>query len=204
MLGHFYTPDFLVLRTNGVAFEEWKMEDELLNLAKKQPYRYQREEDGTWRCPPAEALAHSLGLSFHVCSSALLPHIYIDNLDFLADYCISPPHLPEAVVSRVLERVQASPGITIAALLGETGGVRANDIYALIAASQIFVDLNLFSLRDHYRTHLFSDQNAALAYAHLGPVASHMNGNIAESVHAPISTNTRFLWDGRKSGHWSI
>jgi len=197
MLAHFYTPDFLVLRTNSVAFEEWKMEDELLKLAEKQPYRYQREEDGTWRCPPAEVVAQSLGLSFRVCSSAFLPRLYIDNLDFLADYFILPPHLPETVVSRVLDRVQASPGITIAALLGGSGDLRANDVYALIAASQIFVDLNSSSLRDHYRTRLFPDQNAIFAYAQLGPVTSLMSRKIAEPVHAPISTNTRFLWDGR-------
>src|ERR1700676_3971404 len=29
MLGHYYTPDFLVLRKHGVGFEEWKTEDEL-------------------------------------------------------------------------------------------------------------------------------------------------------------------------------
>lgn len=32
MLGPFYTPDFLVLRTSGVAFEEWKTEGDLLML----------------------------------------------------------------------------------------------------------------------------------------------------------------------------
>src|SRR5947199_10467067 len=40
--GHFYTPDFLVLRKNGVFLEEWKMEEDLHKLATKQPYRYQR------------------------------------------------------------------------------------------------------------------------------------------------------------------
>ena len=54
MLGHYYTPDFLVLRRNGVGFEEWKTEDELCRQAEKQPFRYRRMEDGTWRCPPGE------------------------------------------------------------------------------------------------------------------------------------------------------
>src|SRR2546423_7080532 len=52
MLGHYYTPDFLVLRKQSVGFEEWKTEDELHRLAAKQPFRYQRMDDGTWRCPP--------------------------------------------------------------------------------------------------------------------------------------------------------
>ncbi len=44
--GHFYTPDFLVVRTNGVFLEEWKMEEDLHTLATKQPYRYQRSVEG--------------------------------------------------------------------------------------------------------------------------------------------------------------
>lgn len=197
ILGPFYTPDFLVLRKSGVAFEEWKTEGDLLKLAEKQPHRYQRGEDGSWQCPPAEAWAQSLGLSFRVCSSAQLPRLYIDNLDFLADYFITPPHLPETVVFRVLDHVQELPGITIAALLGGSAGVRANDVYALIAASQVYVDLKHSSLRDHYRTQLFADRTTALAYAQLGPGASPLSGKIVESVHAPMSPNTHFLWDGR-------
>jgi len=52
--GHFYTPDFLVLRKNGVFLEEWKMEEDLHKLATKQPYRYQRSVEGQWLCPPGD------------------------------------------------------------------------------------------------------------------------------------------------------
>lgn len=166
--GHFYTPDFLVLRKSGVSLEEWKMEDDLHKLAVKQPYRYQRNDDGSWLCPPGEELTQALGFSFHVCSSALLPRTYIDNLDFLTDYFIASPVIPEMVAALVRDRVQAEPGITIALLVSEIAGLRANDLYALIAQDQVFVDLHRCSLRDHYRTHLFADQPTALAYAQLG------------------------------------
>ncbi len=195
--GHFYTPDFLVLRKGGVSLEEWKMEDDLHKLAVKQPYRYQKSDDGRWRCPPGDELTHTLGFSFRVCSSALLPRTYVDNLDFLTDYFISSPVIPEAVAVLVRDRVQAEPGITIALLVGEIAGLRANDLYALIAQDQVFVDLYRCSLRDHYRTPLFADQPTALAYAQLGLPASSHNQRIAEAVSAPIATNTRLLWDGR-------
>jgi putative transposase len=126
-----------------------------------------------------------------------LPRTYIDNLDFLADYFVSQTTIPEMIVSLIQERVQASPGITIAALLGGSGGLRSNDVYALIVQDQIFVDLNASSLRDHYRTHLYPDRNTALAYAQLGTASSHFREKTAEAAIAPISTNTRFLWDGR-------
>jgi len=122
---------------------------------------------------------------------------YIDNLDFLTDYFISSPVIPETVATLARDRVQAEPGITIALLASEIAGLRANDLYALIAQDQIFVDLHRSSLRDHYLTHLFADQPTALAYAQLGFPASSRNQWIAEAVSAPIATNTRLLWDGR-------
>jgi putative transposase len=195
--GHFYTPDFLVLRKSGVFLEEWKTEDDLHKLAVKQPYRYQRSEDGSWLCPPGEELTQALGLSFRVCSSALLPRTYIDNLDFLTDYFISSPVIPETVATLVRDRVQAEPGITIARLVSEIAGLRANDMYALIAQDQVFVDLHRFSLRDHYRTYLFADRPTALAYAQVGLPTASRNQRIAEAARAPIATNTRLLWDGR-------
>jgi putative transposase len=53
------------------------------------------------------------------------------------------------------------------------------------------------SLRDHFRTRLYPDQATALAFAQLGPVSSRLGGQIATPASAPLSTNTRLLWDGR-------
>src|SRR2546427_124853 len=86
MQGHYYTPDFLVLRNTSVCFEEWKTEADLHQLGSRYPSRYQQMEDGSWRCPPAEACVEPLGLIFRLRSSAELNPTYIDNLSFLADY----------------------------------------------------------------------------------------------------------------------
>jgi len=197
MQGHYYTPDFLVLRTTGVVLEEWKTEEDLLKLVEKQPYRYQRTEEGGWRCLPGEEIAKTLDLSFRVCSSALLPRVQIDNLDFLADYFVAPPMIPERIVELLRTQVQAEPGGTIAALLGDLPGVRAHDIYALIAADQLYVDLNRASLRDHYRTHVYPDQQTAQALTHLEQRFSSFRGELADPVAGPLPVNTRLLWDGR-------
>jgi hypothetical protein len=70
MQGHYYTPDFLVLRTDSVCFEEWKHDTDLKRLAAQYPFRYQQQEDGSWRCPPAEEAIAPLGLTFRVRSSS--------------------------------------------------------------------------------------------------------------------------------------
>ena len=162
MLGHYYTPDFLVLRKNGVTFEEWKPEDELSRLAEKQPFRYQRQEDGTWRCPPAEEYAQSLGLSLRVCSSASLSRTYIENLIFLEDYIGSMLIIPHSTQAHLLERVRETPGIPLAALVEENSGIRANDVYAMLGQELLFTDLYATHLMHPWRVHLYLDQESLL------------------------------------------
>jgi hypothetical protein len=41
----------------------------------------------------SDELTQPLGFSFRVCSSALLPRTYVDNLDFLTDYFIPNSHM---------------------------------------------------------------------------------------------------------------
>lgn len=197
MQGHYYTPDFLVLRATGAVLEEWKTLEELQKLGEKQPYRYQKMENGEWRSPPCEELAQELGLSFRVCPSSLLPLVQIDNLDFLADYFASPPAIPERIVDLVCAQVQAEPGVTLAELLGRHSEVRAHDIYALIASDQLYTDLGATPLRDHYRTRLYLDQQTAQAYAHLSISVPLFTGAIAEPSAGYLQVNTRLLWDGR-------
>ena len=49
-----HTPDFFVIRESEAGWEEWKPEEELTQVAQKQPARYQQDETGRWRCPPGE------------------------------------------------------------------------------------------------------------------------------------------------------
>ena len=50
-----HTPDFFVLRMDGAGWEEWKPEEKLIEQAESMPGRYQRDENGCWRCPPVKA-----------------------------------------------------------------------------------------------------------------------------------------------------
>src|SRR6266851_4084354 len=147
----FHTPDFFVIRKDQAGWEEWKTEEQLHKLAEKQPFRYQ-QSGGAWHCPPGEEYASAFGLSYRLRSSAELPRTFIDNLDFLEDYLIVVPRLPEEIVARIQAHVRAAPGILLTALLAEAGGVRANDVYALIALDHLFVDLHAAPLGDHFRT----------------------------------------------------
>src|SRR6266566_5259589 len=133
MQGHYYTPDFLVLRNDSVCFEEWKRDSDLKRLAARYPFRYQQQEDGSWRCPPAEEAVASLGLTFRVRSSAELHPTYIDNLLFLEDYFGVALSVPVQVQTTILQRIRETPGLPLSALVYDGSGIRSNDVYAMLA-----------------------------------------------------------------------
>src|SRR5690242_20211299 len=113
-----HTPDFLVLTQDGAWLEEWKQENKLLELAVTQPHRYQRDEQGHWRCPPGEEAALQLGLHYLVRSSAELSPTAIRNLIFLEDYFVAPEVRP-ALAESIGDQVRSAPGMRLAQLLQE-------------------------------------------------------------------------------------
>ncbi len=198
MLGHYYTPDFLVLRNNAVCFEEWKRDIDLKRLAALSPFRYQQQEDGSWRCPPAEEAVSSLGLTFRVHSSAELHPTYIDNLLFLEDYCDTTVAVPVQVQTTILERIRETPGLPLSALAIDGSGVRANDVYAMVALDLIYTDLYAAPLIQHGRVRLYLNAEQARTHTHLLPtrLTSRVGSPLPE-VNAPLAVNTPLLWDGR-------
>lgn len=198
MQGHYYTPDFLVLRHDSVCFEEWKHEDDLKRLAARYPFRYQQKEDGSWRCPPAEEAVSGLGLAFRVRSSAELHSTYIDNLLFLEDYFDMTLAVPVQVQTTILQRIREMPGLPLSALASDGSGVRANDVYAMVALDLLYTDLYAAPLIQHGRVRLYLNAEHARTYAHLLPtrLLSRVGSPLPE-VNAPLAINTTLLWDGR-------
>src|SRR5438445_34335 len=79
-VGVLHTPDYFVLRTDSVGWEEWKMAEELERLADAMPHRYRRGDDGQWQCPPGEEYAQPLGFFYRVRSSAEIDWVFQRNL----------------------------------------------------------------------------------------------------------------------------
>lgn len=198
MQGHYYTPDFLVLRKDSVCFEEWKREDDLKHLQARAPFRYQQQKDGSWRCPSAEEAVASLGLTFRVRSSAELHPIYVDNLLFLEDYFDMTLAVPVQAQTTILKLIRETPGLPLSALASDGCGIRANDVYAMLATDMIYTDLYRAPLIQHGRVHLYLNAEQAHTHAHLLPtrLTSRVGSPLPE-VNAPLAVNTQLLWDGR-------
>ncbi|MEH1965404.1 TnsA endonuclease N-terminal domain-containing protein [Nostoc sp.] len=193
-IGHYHTPDFFVLRPSGAAWEEWKTETELKRLAQKYPSRYQKTETGHWHCPPGEAYAASFGLKYFVRTDTELHPIFTQNLMFLEDYFRFTANIPHSITEQILAAVQATPGTTIAATLASIPGVRANDIYAMIAKEQVYVDLYAVPLVEHWRVQLWADQQTHTAHTHL---AIETTGHKQIPSPTTLLPNTLLVWDAQ-------
>lgn len=113
-----HTPDFLVLRRDGVSWEEWKTEGHLVELAERMPARYQRQPDG-WRCPPGEAYGAPLGIGYALRSDEEIGRVFVANLAFLEDYLREPPTVADRpeVRAALREIARGEPAISVADLV---------------------------------------------------------------------------------------
>jgi putative transposase len=111
---------------------EWKPEKKLLELMVSHPGRYERDANGVWRCPPGEAAAERLGLSYRVRSSAELHPRTIRNLIFLDDYFFECT-VAHVALMQILDIAETTPGIPLATLREQHAHLRVDDVYALIA-----------------------------------------------------------------------
>jgi transposase InsO family protein len=195
-IGVLHTPDFFVLRTDSAGWEEWKLEDDLRRLAERQPQRYCRTAEDTWRCPPGEAYAQAFGLSYQLRSSAEINWVFQRNMLFLEDYLrAEPAPSPPAVAETIQRMVAAQPGMTLQELLHHDISL-ADAIYFWIATEHVYVALDAVPLAEPARVPLFPDRDTALAYAHVHETVA---GSSVPGI--PLACGVAVQWDGRA---WTI
>ncbi len=159
-----HTPDFLVIRRNGASFEEWKQASSLEQLTTRMPQRYLCSAGGGWRCPPGEAAASALGLTYHVRTSNEYHPCYIQNLKFLQDFWTHPFTLSKQAESQVLDAVTVYSGVSVATLLEAHPDLVVDVIWAMLTTQSIFTDLTATSLMNWEHVFLYaraSDVEAA-------------------------------------------
>lgn len=189
-----HTPDFFVLRVEGAGWEEWKTEEDLHRLAEHNAHRYRREGP-SWRCPPGEAYAAQFGLSYRVRSSKEIHWGFQRNLQFLEDYLRADP---EAISPETREKILAyahvRPGIALRDFLQQTSDFASpDDVYLLIAAGRLYVDLYAAPLAEPAKVQVFSDRDAA----HSGIVPEKQPGLGVQS----LRPGTTLVWDNR---NWQV
>lgn len=165
-VGVWHTPDFFVLREDGVGWMECKMEDALIRFAEQHSQRYVQTPDGNWTCPPGMAYAKAAGLSYWLRSSRETNQVHFENLRFLEEYLIGTRAAvrPE-VVTAIRSLVMHQPGMYLLDLLRTLGSATADDVYLLLITDQLYVDLHHFDLAHPDHVPVFLDQEVAQAHA---------------------------------------
>ena len=189
-LGVLHTPDFFVIRETEAGWEEWKTEEDLQRLSERNPNRYCAGKDGRWCCPPGAAHAERLGLYYRVRSSAEIDRIFQRNIQFLEDYFRRSHEIVPARREAAVEHVSAAPGLMLEHLLQlSEDPISADDVFALIAANVLYVDLCAAPLAEPAIVKVFPSREAASS--------ARSGGRNAPFSAAGLRCGSQITWDGR-------
>lgn len=155
-----YTPDYFVLSTDFIGWVECKEESWLVDAAAEDSPQYVRDEQGRWRCPPAEAYAAQEGLGFMVASSADFNPVVTQNISDLADYYRSDcPPASESELARAQEFMGTAGWCWLRDLIQSDMGLGADVVFKLIADELLHADLSEFPLMSEpHRVRVFRTQ----------------------------------------------
>ena len=203
-VGVWHTPDYFVIRSDSMGWEEWKTEEQLGSLKESMPNRYVQEEDGGWQCPPGEAYAQPLGFFYRVRSSREINWIFQRNLLFLEDYLRSDcPVVQDQQIEAIRQLVLANPGMILKNLVLEAAsldqGITSDHIYTLIACGQLIADLYTLPLAEGERVPVFGDEESARAHALVK--TSFSSETSPQGTCVDVRVGAEIIWDGRG---WTI
>jgi putative transposase len=173
--GHRQTPlhtaDYFVLSYHAAGWQECKPVEELTRLADSQPNRYVLDAQGRWRCPPGEAYAARLGLTYQVRASDQINWVAQENWLVLEDYYhdLERLEVPEDVLLTLRRVVDETPGMTLAEIHRVTPSLPTDWINIAIAKRHMYVDLLAHRLTDRGRTPVYPDEPTARAWTHRTP-----------------------------------
>lgn len=181
-----HTPGFFVLTPDSAGFAEWKPEHVLDKLSESQPHRYARDATGVIRCPPGEAYAQALGLTYQVRSSSEYHPLYIQNLKFLQDFWAHPVQISAHERDRVLAALSSERIVTVTDLLQQEPDLSVDVIWALLSQAKIFTNFEATSLMRHDQVVLSLHEMQATA-----PSSSAPRSGLSHTLPSP------YLFDGR-------
>jgi len=159
-----YTPDFLVIRKDGIVVQETRDGERLLKAHLHNPHQFFQDEHSTWHYRAAEAHFATMGLGFELTANNQLPALLAENTRFLEDYLREDcpelsPEQTETLRQTVLKRRYISLGELVD--LGFTADV----VYQAIARQVVYVDLKSDRLSATHELLVFSDQETHQACA---------------------------------------
>lgn len=192
-----YTPDFFLLADNFIGWVECKAEGWLLKQAAEPNPQFVRDENGQWRCPSAEAYAHSVGLGFVVRSSAASDQIITQNIADLSDFYHENCPAPTREQTEAAKQFLGKAGwCWLRDLTSGESCLGVDAVFKMIADEHLHVDLHAFTLMNEpQRVRVFLTralmESSELWLPPLLPAPNNPIHQIA------LTPGTTAFWDGK-------
>jgi hypothetical protein len=159
-----YTPDLLVIRSDGIFAQQARDLTALSDQCLKNPYQFFIDEEGQWHYRAADDALAAMGIQHQIIANSSIPSTLVRNLRFLEDYtregCLE---LDPTVAESLAAFIQARRFIPFHGLVAD-GGFSADDINKAILSRLVYVDLTTDLLDATSDLVIFSD--AATHAAH--------------------------------------
>lgn len=137
-----YTPDFLVLREDGVVVIECKPHQTLQKEAQRYPYKFRQSADGSWFSPLFSAELGKLGLRFDIFTDLSFSRVWAENCQHLADYLgEAAPACPDDVITRVQALLSEEGRMTLHELVSPPHNFSADDLNKAIVDGALVANL---------------------------------------------------------------
>lgn len=192
---HYTTPDYLRVTKAGFAFVECKTEEELIELAKESPDRFQRQDDGRWRSPPAERAAAEFGCQFVVRSSRENNWTLIENYELLKDYYLGSPKEPTVEArAQLADRLKDQAWCSAFELIHIEPAILADDLYMMLVRGEVFFPINESRLSDQENALFFRDKESFLALRTM--LGTKVPGEFGRDLSIELVGGEVLAWDG--------
>lgn len=143
------TPDYFVVGSDFVGYEEWKPFAELQKIASKRPeYACFDPNRDRFFSPAYENALHGTGISFRFCTERDLPAVYVENLEFLRGYFCSleDNSCTESDIEKVCTLLDDEKVLRLDSLLLKSP--ISDAVYYAIARNRIFFPLENLKLAE--------------------------------------------------------
>lgn len=188
-----HVPDALLITETGFRVEEWREEQRLLEAAQKNPKRFYKDDAGRWHHVPAEEYLSALNIEYRLRSADELPRILVANLNFLADFArADAPPVPEEVATAIRTVVHEKRIVPHLALVHEHG-FKADQIFQLVFAGEIYANLHTQRLDRVEELLLFRSETIYQAHA----LTATAEIGLAPPCELALRPGSRFIFDGR-------
>ncbi|BAL95122.1 Mu transposase C-terminal domain-containing protein [Rubrivivax gelatinosus] len=154
-----YTPDFLVLRDDGITVVECKPHATLLKESAKRPFKYRLADDGSWYSPLFEAVFGELGLQYRVISDLAFSKVWVENCLHLADYLGEAAEpCPDEVLTQVRALLAQEGRMTLHELVNAPYSFSADHLLKAVADGALVANLQEEPLYEPRCAWLYRDE----------------------------------------------